>query len=171
MKKLILLIAILAVGCSKDEPLETVPLSELGTFMEKFEAAECIKPRTLSDMTWDLSKFTLYHTEGLERMALSGNTQLLGEEYCNVGMRDKGVIPELNSQDAIGNLPHEGYASIISLNGWLIAMYHPVYKDLRDNWIMYNEDGTWERWDLGWEEGTAPFLRKSGTNPNLTNGG
>ena len=172
MKKLILLLAILTIGCSKDDmDLDTTPVA-IGTFIERLEDTKCVKPITTGDTTWDLSKFTLYHTEGLRVMAITGDTQLLSEEYCNVGMRDKGVIPELNSTDTIGNLPHEGYASIISLNGWLIAMYHPVHNNLRDNWIMYNErDGSWERWDLGDEEGSEPFLRVSGTSPNLTNGG
>ena len=76
-------------------------------------------------------------------MALSGSVSKLNKEYCDHGKRG-GAIPR-NLGDDIQNV---GYASVLNLNDWLIAMYHPTSR-YPDNWIMYRlDDGYWERWDL-----------------------
>ena len=136
------------MSCTKEEtPVPAIsPLEELADkdWLQRFELLNCAEPDTRSDKTWDLDGFILYHTDGLRQMALSGSVSALNKEYCDAGTRG-GIIPGGLGDD----FEDVGYASVLELNGWLIAMYHPT-ELYPDNWIMYRKsDGYWERWDLG----------------------
>lgn len=104
-----------------------------------------IQPEVLSNWTFQLTTITLYHTAGLERMALTGNHDLLQQEYCNIGT--PAAIPGNN---ALGDdFEGVGYATIRKYDGYTIAMYHQTNR-YPDNWIIYHEEtGRWQRFDLG----------------------
>ena len=122
-------------------------------WLTQFKLLQCDRPNTISSWTSDLDGFTLYHTRGLRDMALSGSVGRLDDEYCNAGLRNKRIPSGLGD-----DFERVGYASVLELNGYLIAMYHPTQLH-PDNWIQYRiDDGSWERWDLN---GAKPFLRSS----------
>ena len=122
-----------------------------------------IQPEVLSDWTFQLTTLTLYHTAGLERMALSGSHTLLQTEYCNIGI--SGV--SIPTNNALGDdTERAGYAPIRKYDGYTIAMYHPTSK-YPDNWIIYHEPtGRWWRFDLG-----RGGNRSSGSITEVSRGG
>ncbi len=146
------------VSCTKEEIVEIqvkVCQDSSGVIIDcpekdwltQFKLLRCDKPDTRTSWTRELDGFLLYHTDGLRQMALSGSIDKLDKEYCDAGLRGKRI------PSGLGDDPHgQGYASVLELNGWLIAMYHFGNNDLwgQDHWIMYRiDDGYWERWDLG----------------------
>ena len=56
----------------------------------------CEMPATLSNWTFQLNSFTIYHTRELETMALRGAVGGLNSEYCNAGKpAASGSIPPI----------------------------------------------------------------------------
>ncbi len=158
-----MLFCLLTVQCSKEEIVREevnvckdadgvfidcpTPLESLANkdWLTRFKLLKCETPRTRSKWSRSLDGFTLYDTQGLKTMAESGGVSQLNKEYCDAGGRFERI------PSGLGDDPYtQGYASVLELNGWLIAMYHPDYEYGADHWIMYRPtDGYWERWDLG----------------------
>ncbi|MEK9613978.1 MAG: hypothetical protein VW080_08650 [Flavobacteriaceae bacterium] len=151
-RKFHLTVALLTfLACSQDNLGITSEEKEDKSWLARFKAINCPTYDQITNTTWILNGFVLYHTDGLKQMALSGSTLRLNEEYCNFGLFG-GTIPSGLGDD----FQEVGYGERLNLNGWLIAKYtstetHP------DNWIMYRiSDGYWERWDLAENEPGEP---------------
>ncbi len=153
-----MLFCLLTVQCSKEEIVE-IPVKvcqdSSGVIIDcpekdwltRFKLLSCDKPDTRTSWTRELDGFVLYHTDGLRQMALSGSVSQMNKEYCDAGILGESIPSGLGD-----DIEGVGYASKITLNGWVIAMYHPTSLH-PDNWIMYRQDdGYWERWDLGHNE-------------------
>ncbi len=115
----------------------------------------CEMPATLSNWTFQLNSFTIYHTRELETMALRGAVGGLNSEYCDAGKpAAPGSIPPNDS-----DIEMVSYAPILDIDGYYIAMYHPTSR-YPDNWIMYNQrSNEWCRYDLGENEGPGQGIR------------
>ena len=146
MRTGIILLVMLLMGCNKQE-LAPRPNSVI-------EDLPC------ELWTYNLGNVIVSHTEAWETMALSGSVSGLLKEYPGSKRGDR--IPS-GLGDNVTGLSHEGYASVIEIDGWRIAMYHPNYRGYKDNWIQYRiSDGYWERWDLGHDDDRCVRLIKKG---------
>jgi hypothetical protein len=132
------------MSCNNDDRIiEIKKKIDNKSWLTRFELLDCPRYDQITNTTWNLDGFILFHTDGLRQMALSGSALRLNEEYCDFGLFG-GNIPGGMGDD----FENVGYGERLELNEWLIAKY-TITEFYPDNWIMYRvSDGYWERWDL-----------------------
>ena len=151
MKKYLFMVCILSqICCEKDLITKTIDFKEDTSWLARYKLLNCPTYDQITNTTWDLNGFMLFHTDGLRQMALSGIVDRLNEEYCNFGLYDNNI------PGGMGDFQEVGYSESLNFNGWLIAKYTST-EPYPDNWIHYHiSDGYWERWDLAENEPGEP---------------
>lgn len=150
MKKLITLFAILAFASCKKEDM-TFMGEPVGSISN-----ECNKLTKLTNWHFETKTGKLWHTAGLETMALSGSISGLLAEYCDVSNAKPGEsLQSQYGKDHPSDHERVTFASTFEYDGYWGAMYHPTSK-YPDNFLMVDIDsGNWYRYDLSYiQEGT-----------------
>ena len=152
MKKIPFVICILfQIACNKDLITKNIERQDDQSWLARYKLLDCPTYDQITNTTWDLNGFILFHTDGLRQMALSGTVERLNEEYCNFGLYDYNIPSGMGD-----DFQEVGYLERLNLNGWLIAKYTST-ELYPDNWILYRvSDGYWERWDLAENEPGEP---------------
>ena len=152
MKRFFFIVFILTqITCNKDLLIKNFETQDDKSWLARYKLLNCPTYDQITNTTWDLDGFTLYHTDGLRQMALSGTVDRLNEEYCNFGLFDYSIPSGMGD-----DFQEVGYSERLNLNGWLIAKYTST-ELYPDNWILYRvSDGYWERWDLAENEPGEP---------------
>ncbi len=121
-------------SCSKE------PITEFRTITVEWDKTLCY------GKTVDVEGPIEEYSDGLWTMAVTGSVTKLKRE---IGGSSGGSIPSGLGDDTDG----VGYASRLSVDGYIIAMYHPI-PSAPDHFIVYHPDtGRWWRYDVGDNEG------------------
>ena len=119
MKKYLFMVCILSQICCKiDLITKNIDFTEDTSWLARYKLLNCPTYEQITNTTWYLNGFILFHTDGLRQMALSGIVDRLNEEYCNFGLYDDNIPGGMGD-----DFQEVGYSESLNLNGWLIAKH------------------------------------------------
>ena len=119
IKKFLLMVYLLSqISCNQDLISKNIEKQDDTSWLARFKLLNCPTYDQITNTTWELNGFTLFHTDGLRQMALSGIVDRLNEEYCNFGLYDDNIPSGMGD-----DFQEVGYSERLNLNGWLIAKY------------------------------------------------